>query len=86
MFSDFYCHKGARANKAGKENGDCRVLLSRESVSLYCCQRIYTGGRAEGRVEGITEAVRKMVKSGMTREAVAEVLQLQITEIDAMLQ
>ena len=43
-------------------------------------------GRAEGRVEGITEAVRKMVKSGMTREAVAEVLQLQITEIDAMLQ
>jgi len=43
-------------------------------------------GRAEGRAEGITEAVRKMVKSGMTREAVAEVLQLQITEIDAMLQ
>ncbi len=43
-------------------------------------------GIAEGRAEGLAEAARKMLASGMTRETIAEILELQVAELDDMLQ
>ena len=42
-------------------------------------------GREEGREEGRKDAAKKMLASGMSREQVAEILQMTATELEALL-
>ena len=42
-------------------------------------------GKAEGRSEGRADAAQKMLASGMSREQVADILQMTATELETLL-
>ena len=51
----------------------------------YARQEAIAEGHAEGHAEGLAEAARKMVASGMTHEAVADILQIPEGRLKEML-
>ena len=51
----------------------------------YALQEAIAEGHAAGHAEGLAEAARKMVASGMTHEAVAEILQIPEGRLKEML-
>ena len=69
------------------EKYDSSIKLLRDNIAVYqgAVREGMAKGREEGREEGLAYSARQMLSSGMTKETVATILQMDIAELEELL-
>ena len=74
------------------EKYDSSIKLLRDNIAVYQgairegMEKGMAKGREEGREEGLAYSARQMLSSGMTKETVATILQMDIAELEGLLE